>query len=53
VLLLEFGAGQEKQVSHLLSRTKAYSEIRIVNDSSGTPRVAVAVKSEPAAKSVR
>jgi release factor glutamine methyltransferase len=53
VLLLEFGAGQEKQVSLLLSRTKAYADIRLVHDSSGTPRVVVAVKSEPAGNVVR
>lgn len=47
LLLLEFGAGQGKQINLLLSRTKAYTDVRMVNDSSETQRVISAVKAGP------
>jgi release factor glutamine methyltransferase len=44
VLMFEFGAGQEKQISILFTRTKAYGDVRLVNDTDGVPRVALAAK---------
>jgi len=43
-LMMEVGVRQEKQVTMLLQRTKAYRDIRMVADGSGVPRVAVAQK---------
>jgi release factor glutamine methyltransferase len=43
-LLFEFGLGQEKQVSVLLSRTKGYSPVVFRKDDAGNPRVAVVQK---------
>jgi HemK-like putative methylase len=43
-LLFEFGLGQEKQMKALFDRAKVYRDLRFVNNSSGAPRVAVAVK---------
>lgn len=43
-LLFEFGLGQEKQMTLLFKRGNAYRDLRFVNDATGAPRVAVAVK---------
>jgi len=43
-LLFEFGLGQERQLKLLFDRSKAYQDLRLVNDAAGAPRVAVAVR---------
>jgi HemK-like putative methylase len=39
-LVMEFGLGQHDQVSRLFERSRAFDEITLVNDVSGSPRVA-------------
>jgi release factor glutamine methyltransferase len=43
-LLFEFGLGQERQMKVLFDRSKAYRDLRFVNDTASAPRVAVAQK---------
>lgn len=43
-LLFEFGLGQEKQMTALFTRSKAYENVRFANNDSGAPRVVVATK---------
>ncbi|MBK7857955.1 MAG: peptide chain release factor N(5)-glutamine methyltransferase [Archangiaceae bacterium] len=43
-LLFEFGLGQERQMKALFDRAKAFRDLRFVNNASGAPRVAVAIK---------
>lgn len=45
-LLFEIGAGQEKQLSLLFRRSKAYRSLEFVNDAAGQPRVAIAQRAE-------
>jgi release factor glutamine methyltransferase len=37
-LVLEFGEGQGKQVESIVTRTRAYDEIDVMNDAEGVPR---------------
>lgn len=46
-LLCEFGAGQERQVERLFTRTRAYGPVTFVLDADGAPRVAVAQRIDP------
>jgi release factor glutamine methyltransferase len=41
-LAFEFGAGQERQVKALFSRSRAYRELSFRTDANGVPRVAIA-----------
>ena len=43
-LLFEFGLGQEKQMTALFNRSRAYENVRFANNESGAPRVVVATK---------
>lgn len=43
-LLFEFGAGQDRQASALLARTKAYEAVTFATDVEGRPRVAIVRK---------
>lgn len=43
-LLFEFGLGQERQMSALFNRAKAYEDVRFVENQQGAPRVVVARK---------
>ena len=43
-LLFEFGLGQEKQMTALFNRSRAYENVRFANNESGAPRVVVAMK---------
>lgn len=43
-LAFEFGEGQGRQALAILTRTRAYGSIELVNDEVGQPRVAVAQK---------
>lgn len=43
-LLFEFGLGQERQMSALFQRAKAYEDVRFANNHEGAPRVVVARK---------
>jgi len=43
-LLFEFGLGQERQMKALFDRTRAYGELRFVEDAASAPRVVVATK---------
>lgn len=44
VLLFEFGLGQERQMKALFDRSKAYRDVRFVNNAEGAARVVVAIK---------
>lgn len=49
-LLFEFGEGQERQATALLSRAKAYAPVTFATDRDGKPRVAIVQKiADPAA----
>jgi release factor glutamine methyltransferase len=43
-LLFEFGLGQERQMSALFNRSRAYEEVRFAHNQAGAPRVVVARK---------
>jgi len=43
-LVLEFGEGQAKQAESLVNRTKAYDEVRVLNDAQGEPHAICARK---------
>jgi len=43
-LLFEFGLGQEKQMTALFTRARAYENVRFATNASGAPRVVVATK---------
>ena len=43
-LVLEFGEGQDKQVMSIVTRTKAYDEIKLLSDAEGIPRAVCARK---------
>jgi release factor glutamine methyltransferase len=43
-LLFEFGLGQERQLKALFDRSRAYRDVRFVNNADGAARVVVAVK---------
>ncbi|MNT73050.1 N5-glutamine S-adenosyl-L-methionine-dependent methyltransferase [compost metagenome] len=43
-LLFEFGAGQDRQASALLARTKAYEPVTFAADIEDKPRVAIVRK---------
>jgi release factor glutamine methyltransferase len=43
-LVCEFGEGQAKQVESLVTRTRAYEDIRILSDDDGVPRAVCARK---------
>lgn len=43
-LLFEFGAGQNRQASALLARTRAYEPVAFATDAEGKPRVAIVRK---------
>jgi len=43
-LVLEFGEGQEKQVMSIVTRTKAYDDIKLLSDAEGIPRAVCARK---------
>lgn len=49
-LMFEFGLGQEHQMSALFSRAKSFSALSFVSNTSGAPRVAVAVRVVPQEK---
>ncbi len=42
LLMFEFGLGQERQLNAVLTRAKAYTDVRFVNNVDGAPRVAIA-----------
>jgi release factor glutamine methyltransferase len=43
-LVLEYGEGQHKQVESLVTRTRAYDEVRVLSDAAGVPRAVSARK---------
>jgi release factor glutamine methyltransferase len=46
-LVLEFGEGQAPQVMSIVTRTKAYDDIRLMNDAEGVPRAVCARRGAP------
>jgi HemK-like putative methylase len=47
-LAFEFGEGQHRQIERLLRRAEGWDEIRLIDDPTGVPRVAVASLADPA-----
>ena len=43
-LVLEYGEGQHKQVESIVTRTRAYDEVRVLSDADGVPRAVSARK---------
>jgi release factor glutamine methyltransferase len=44
-LIMEFGLGQERQLEHVISRSRGYQQVELFHDAEGAPRVVAARRS--------
>jgi release factor glutamine methyltransferase len=44
-LVMEFGLGQERQLEHVIARSRGYQAPELIHDDTGTPRVIAARRS--------